>query len=79
MKTNGVFAFRGVGNYVIVSVTLWVMFACSNVSQPSKSEQFVGHWTVGAPFSEFTTLDGKRRFYIFDDDMPHSASAFLNS
>ena len=68
-----------VSRFYIVPFTLCLLLGCTNLPRVSAPQHFSGHWTVGAPFSYFTSLDHRQGFYIFDDDMPPTAYAFLKA
>ena len=54
-----------------------LLTGCASLLPNPGPKLFVGYWSIGAPFSDFSTSDGKHAFYIFGDDMPTAAQSFL--
>ena len=63
----------------IILPALFILLGCAHSPEVATPARFEGHWTVGAPFSEFTTIDGRQHFYVFGDDMPSTATVFLDA
>lgn len=60
----------------LLSLWLLVLFGgCASGPPKVETQAFAGHWTLGAAFSVFTTLDGRN----YQVDMPLDAYNVLSS
>jgi hypothetical protein len=68
-----------IAHSVLLIITVFINAACSNADSKDKSHRYQGHYTLAAGGSCFTTIDQKKRYIVYANDMPNSVYEYLKS